>query len=129
VLKELREHRFYAPYVLALTMRLRRGELLGLTWKAVDLERGTLTVVTNLQRVGGELPLVQPKTATSTRTLPLPRLAVDALRDHQERLAQERVAAGMEWKGNGLVFPSRIGTPYEPDNLRRSWDRFGASSG
>ncbi|MGA6158920.1 hypothetical protein ACPEIC_36880 [Stenotrophomonas sp. NPDC087984] len=22
----------------------------------------------------------------------------------------------------GLVFPPRIGTPYEPDNLRRSWD-------
>ncbi|GAA2655289.1 site-specific integrase [Streptomyces aculeolatus] len=121
VLKELREHRFYALYVLALTMGMRRGELLGLTWTAVDLERGTLTVATNLQRVGGELRLVQPKTATSTRTLPVPGLAVDALREHQERQAQERVAAGMEWKENGLVFPSRIGTPYEPDNLRRSW--------
>ena len=37
----------------------------------------------------------------------------------------------MDWKENGLVFPSRIGTQYEPDNLRRSWEpvrrKFGLS--
>lgn len=131
VLKELRDHRFYALYVLALAMGMRRGELLGLSWTAVDLERRTLVVAANLQRVGGELRLVQPKTASSVRTLPLPPLVVDALVEHKERQAQERAAAGMDWKENGLVFPSRIGTPYEPDNLRRSWDpvrrKFGLS--
>lgn len=121
VLKALREDRFYALYVLAMTLGLRRGELLGLTWTAVDLERGTLIVATNLQRVDGELRLMQPKTASSTRTLPLPSLARDALIEHGERQAQERAAAGMDWRENGLVFPSRIGTPFEPDNLRRSW--------
>ncbi|MBI0299886.1 site-specific integrase [Streptomyces sp. PRKS01-29] len=122
VLKELRDHRLHALYVLALLLGMRRGELLGLRWSAVDLERGTLTVLTNLQRVGGELRLVLPKTRSSERTIPLPPLAVSALRAHQERQAQERAAAGMAWQENGLVFPSRIGTPYEPDNLRRSWD-------
>lgn len=121
VLKELSEHRLYALYVLAMTLGMRRGELLGLHWSAVELKGGTLTVATNLQRVGGELRIVQPKTRTSVRTLPLPALAVEALREHQERQAQERADAGMEWKEHGLVFPSRIGTPYEPDNLRRSW--------
>ncbi|WP_314175696.1 tyrosine-type recombinase/integrase [Streptomyces winkii] len=122
VLKELRDHRLYALYVLALLLGMRRGELLGLRWSAVDLEKGTLTVVTNLQRVSGELRLVLPKTRSSERTIPLPALAVVALREHQERQAQERVTAGSGWKENGLVFPSRLGTPFEPDNLRRSWD-------
>jgi integrase len=121
VLKELRPHRLYALYVLAMTLGLRRGELLGLHWAAVDLDKGTLTVSTNLQRVGGELRIVPPKTRTSERTLPLPPLALEALREHGERQAQERAAAGERWKEHGLVFPSRIGTPYEPDNLRRSW--------
>ncbi|NLU68470.1 site-specific integrase [Streptomyces sp. HNM0574] len=121
VLKELHEHRMYALYVLAMTLGMRRGELLGLYWDAVDLEKGTLTVATNLQRVGGELRIVQPKTRTSVRTLPLPSLAARALTEHRERQAQERADAGMEWREHGLVFPSRIGTPYEPDNLRRSW--------
>lgn len=121
VLKELREHRFYALYVLAMTLGMRRGELLGLHWTAVDLEKGTLTIATNLQRVGGELRIVQPKTRTSVRTLPLLPLAVEALKEHQERQAQERADAGINWKEHGLVFASRLGTPYEPDNLRRSW--------
>jgi integrase len=35
----------------------------------------------------------------------------------------ERADAWPEWRENGLVFPTRIGTPMEPDNLRRSWGR------
>lgn len=103
-------------------MGMRRGELLGLRWDAVDLDRGTLIVERSLQRVEGELKLVRPKTQTSVRTLPLPPLVIKALTEHRERQAQERVAAGDRWKENGLVFTSRVGTPIEPDNIRRSWD-------
>ncbi|MFE9771022.1 tyrosine-type recombinase/integrase [Streptomyces sp. NPDC005931] len=45
-----------------------------------------------------------------------------ALTEHRERQAQEQAAAGTAWKEHGLVFTSRIGSPLEPDNLRRwSW--------
>jgi integrase len=37
--------------------------------------------------------------------------------------------AGTDWKEHGLIFPSRIGTPMEPDNLRRSWGRIRAAAG
>ncbi|MFD7729683.1 tyrosine recombinase XerC [Kitasatospora phosalacinea] len=121
--------RLHALYVLALAMGLRRGELLGLHWAAVDLDRGTLIVSSNLQRVDGVLQLGPTKTASSLRTLPLPPVVTAALREHQERQAQERVAAGERWKDTGLVFTSRVGTAIEPDNLRRSWcplrDRLG----
>lgn len=33
------------------------------------------------------------------------------------------------WQEHGLVFPTRIGTPMEPDNLRRSWGRITAAAG
>jgi integrase len=51
-----------ALYVLALCLGLRRGELLGLRWANVDHEAGSLEVVHALQRVGGELRFVRPKT-------------------------------------------------------------------
>lgn len=121
LLRSSADDRLHALYVLALVMGMRRGELLGLRWDAVNLERQTLTVERSLQRVNGELALAMPKTAASVRTVPLPPAVVKALTEHRERQAQERVAAGMEWKEHGLVFPSRIGTPLEPDNLRRSW--------
>ena len=41
--------RFYALYVLAITCGLRQGELLGLTWENVDLDKGTLQVRYQLQ--------------------------------------------------------------------------------
>ncbi|MCT2589501.1 site-specific integrase [Streptomyces sp. N2-109] len=121
LLRYAEEDRFHALYVLALVMGMRRGELLGLLWESVDLERGTLMVERSLQRVNGQLTLVRPKTRSSVRTVPLPPLVVQALTDHRERQAQERVAAGERWREKGLVFTSRVGTPLEPDNLRRSW--------
>jgi integrase len=129
VLKVAADERLYALYVLALCLGLRRGELLGLRWSDIDLDAETLEVSVSLQRVGGKLRLVPPKTDDSARTVPLPPICVKALRDHAERQAVERVAAGMDWEGHGLVFPSRLGTPMEPDNLRRSWGRICHTAG
>ncbi|WP_053914681.1 tyrosine recombinase XerC [Streptomyces sp. TP-A0875] len=121
LLRESADDRLHALYVLALVLGMRRGELLGLRWDAVDLDRQTLIVERALQRVAGELRLVRPKTVASVRTVPLPPAVVKALTEHREQQAQERAAAGTEWKEHGLIFTSRIGTPLEPDNLRRSW--------
>jgi integrase len=98
-------------------------------WSDIDLDAETLEVVVTLQRVGGALWLVPPKTQDSARTVPLPPICVKALRDHAERQAVERAAAGMDWESRGLVFPSRLGTPMEPDNLRRSWGRICQAAG
>jgi len=120
-LKSAADHRLAALYVLALFLGLRRGELLGLRWEHVDLDQATLEVVRTLQRVGGSLRLVPPKTEDSARTVPLPPVCVDALREHKRRQFSERADAWPDWQDHGLVFPSRRGTPMGPDNLRRSW--------
>jgi len=121
VLNAAATHRLRALYVLALYLGLRRGELLGLRWEDVDLDGEKLEVVQTLQRVGGKLQLVPPKTEDSARTLPLPSPCVEALREHRKRQFSERSDAWPDWEDCGLVFPSRRGTPMEPDNLRRSW--------
>ncbi|MEU2208449.1 site-specific integrase [Streptomyces hygroscopicus] len=106
VLKELRDHRLHALYVLALLLGMQRGELLGLCWSAVDLERGTLTVLTNLQRVGGELRLVLLKTRSSERTIPpLPPLAVS--RSVPTRSVRRRSGRRPAWPGRRTGWCSR----------------------
>ena len=80
VLRVAAGHRLYALYALALFLGLRRGELLGLRWVDVDLDGEKLEVVQALQRVGGRLRFVHPKTGDSERTVPLPRFCVEALR-------------------------------------------------
>jgi integrase len=71
----------------------------------------------------GDLLLKAPKTRKSRRTVPLPAPVVEALRAHKAAQARERLAAGATWHDSEMVFTSRVGTPMEPDNLRRSWYR------
>jgi integrase len=123
------DHRLYALYVLALFLGLRRGELLGLRWEDMDLDGSKLEVVQTLQRVGGSLRLVPPKTEDSARTVPLPPVCVHALREHKKRQFSERSKAWPDWEDHGLVFTSRRGTPIEPDNLRRSWSEIRSKAG
>jgi hypothetical protein len=56
--------RFYAAYVLAVYLRLRRAELLGLRWADVDLDQERLEVTQTLQRVDGGLQLLPPSHAS-----------------------------------------------------------------
>jgi integrase len=129
VLKAAKGERLYALYVLALCLGLRRGELLGLRWEDIDLDSGTLEVVQTLQRVGDALRFVRPKTEDSARTIPLPPLCIEALREHRRQQFTEQADTWPEWQENGLVFPTRIGTPMEPDNLRRSRGRIRTTAG
>jgi integrase len=115
--------------VLALYLGMRRGELLGLQWSDIDTERGTLTVRRTLQRTGGALRLVTPKTDTSVRTLPLLGLVEEALREHRKVQEAERAAAGDRWQETGHVFTTTIGTVIEPGNLRRTWEPLRRAAG
>ncbi|MCK2213684.1 tyrosine-type recombinase/integrase [Actinomadura sp. ATCC 31491] len=54
---------------------------------------------------------------------------MEALKEHRRKLFAERSDRWEEWKEHGLVFPSRCGTPMEPDNLRRSWGAIRKAAG
>ncbi|SCL16775.1 Site-specific recombinase XerD [Micromonospora nigra] len=112
-------HRLHALYVVAATLGLRRGELLGLRWSDLDLDTGTAAIGQTVQRAGGKLHLQDTKTEDSDSVLPLPDWTWLALLDHQERQGRERKRLAEIWQEHGLVFPSEVGTPMEPRNLNR----------
>ncbi|MFC4942346.1 tyrosine-type recombinase/integrase [Pseudonocardia sp. GCM10023141] len=122
LLVEARKTRLYGLYVVAATLGLRRGELLGLRWTDVDLVRATLTVAQTVQRVGGRLVVDDTKSQASDATVPLPKITRKALLDHLARQGKERVDAGEIWQEHGLVFPTSVGTPMEPRSLNRHFD-------
>lgn len=97
-------HWLHPLWTVAVCSGCRLGELLALTWADVDLKAGTLTITKSAQRVDGERVVTTPKTRAGTRTISLPRDAVDALR----RQATWRLQQG---KGGELVFTSRAGRP------------------
>lgn len=120
-LSAIRGHRLEALFSVALALGLRQGEALGLRWEDIDFRAGTLRVSYQLQRIGGKLTLVPPKTEKSRRTLVLPALIVERLREHESRQVAERLWAGSTWNDSGLVFANRRG---DPTQARRVIEQF-----
>ena len=115
-----REHRLYAFFYLSMATGLRRGELLGLRW--VDIEGSLLHVKQSLVKVGSKLIFSTPKTRKGFRTVALSPDVLEVLLLHRQRQDAERAVLGDAWAHPELVFASEVGTPLNPDNLKRVRD-------
>ena len=122
-------YRFEVAVVLALAYGMRRGEVLGLHWSALDWQTGTLRVTHGVKRVkdrdvssGRRTRLVvsELKTPKSRRTLVLTPELASRFRQHRARQAKAQMAAGSLWQDHGLIFASEVGTPMDPDNFSHS---------
>lgn len=127
LLASVRDHRLGAAFTVALSLGLRRGELLGLAWDDVDLAASPprVTIRRTLKRLPDRgLHLDEPKTPKSRRTLHLPGPVADELRAHRRRQIEERLALGDLWHdmplGADLVFRTPAGTAVDPDNFRNA---------
>lgn len=129
LLGELEGDRLAGVFVVALSTGLRRGELLGLRWRDVDLHGRTLFVRQALQRIDGQLRFVPPKTHRSARTVPLSQLATAAISAQRAKQAEDRLLVGPAWVDNDLVFASQLGTPLEPRNVTRRFDAVRTAAG
>ncbi|MBV1770106.1 MAG: site-specific integrase [Candidatus Desulforudis sp.] len=119
LLKAAAGDRLEALYVLAVTTGMRQGEILGLSWPNVDLDKGVIRVRQQLQwlpKVG--FAFSEPKTKKGLRTIPLTATAVTALKKHRARQNEGRLALGEAWRDeHDLVFTTTIGTPIDGTNL------------
>jgi integrase len=77
LLDTVRGNRWEAVFVLGATCGLRVGEALSLRYEDVDLVDGTVSI----RRTLWKYDTYPPKTSQSRRTLKLPAVALDALRD------------------------------------------------
>ena len=105
-LREAKDSGVYELYYLDLATGLRRGELLGLKWTDIDLDRGVLKIQRAISRQNGKVVEAPLKTKNAYRTLPLSADAIDVLK------AQKNKVGSSEW-----VFPSPTGGPMSPDSV------------
>jgi integrase len=110
-------------FVLIATAGLRRGEVLGLRWADVDLDRASLAVRRALVVVANVPTLQEPKTEAGRRQVPLASQAIAVLRAHRKRQAKERLAYADVHVGGDLVFAQEDGSPVHPDRLLDAFHR------
>jgi len=112
--------RLWPALFTAVSVGLRRGEVMGLRWSDVNLEVGVLRV--RQTRVMGRegIETGTPKTLNSTRDVHLPPSLVAVLAAHREQQNRERAEAGVAWRNTDAVFATVLGEWTHPDNLKRA---------
>lgn len=112
-----RPHRNAALYYVAIRCGLRLGELLGLRWLDIDLERRELRIAGQLQQGRRK----KGKTKKAHRTVPIAHDVIEILRTHRQNQIEERAISGEGWNKAGLVFCSENGTPLGGNNMWRQF--------
>lgn len=114
------ESSFYRlAWWLVLTLGLRAGEVCGLRWRDVDLERAEIYIQVAIAELRGKSHHDTPKN-DKKRKVAFARALVP-LFVAQRQAVQRRAAQGTKkgyWRENDLVFPGRGGRPMNPIALR-----------
>jgi len=108
--------RYEGLIVLGLTSGARWGELTGLYWSDLDLDRKVMHVQRSLIKGKGGYSFDTPKTRGSRRSVALTVRAAQALQRHKER----QRAAGHPVEGDALVFTNTVGNPVNHSHFRRN---------
>lgn len=103
--------KYRALLILDLVSGFRRGELVALRWKDVDLINGFVSVNFSAYKITGEPQKIkEPKTDGSKRTIAIPQSCVDILKKWKAQQAEMRLKMGSLWIEGDWVFTRENGT-------------------
>jgi len=115
---------YYVYFATLLYTGLRRGELLALRWRNLDLDSGALTVVETAYRLGnGEYRIKEPKTAQSRRTVTLPSSLVELFKIYRADQELLRIQLGVNLDVDEFVFIRPDGSPINPNAVTLAFKR------
>jgi integrase len=127
-LEEIASHRLHPAFYLAANSGMRRGEVLGLRWRDVDLNRSRLSVQQALVNIAYELELADVKTSTSRRTIDLDERTIAVLHAWRTCQLEEQLLVGRRHDEAALVFAQADGSPVHPDYFSQVFERHVARS-
>jgi integrase len=116
--------------LLAATYGLRRSEVLGLTWKAVNFQEKTILINKTVVKVGTaneERDVMKSK--QSRRTMPLTEDIADYLAELQARQAQDKLFLGAGYSDNDFICKWADGKPIKPDYISAEFKKLLARHG
>jgi integrase len=129
ILRAAEGHRWEAAAWLSFACGLRRGEVLGLRWREVDLEGGSLLVTGNVTRTkSAGLVRGATKNRRGVRAVPLSPDVVAVLKEHRKAQAKQRLASPV-WLDEDLVVCNEVGGLVDPRNMSRAYAAWARAAG
>lgn len=108
---------------------MRRGEILALRWKDIDLDRGLVAVRRSLEETSSGLHFKEPKTPRSRRSITLPASAIEMLRSLRADQAAARLRLGLGADVDWLVCSMPDGRPLRPRGITKAFAQLARSLG
>jgi integrase len=123
VLVRLAGKALYPAVVTALYTGVRRGELLAMRWRNIDLEAKILRIRESLEWTkSGGVRFKTTKTRAGRRDVSLPDFVADTLREHRRQQLEVRVALGLGKPAeDALVFATIEGEPLSLNATSKAW--------
>lgn len=120
LIETARPYRIFVPILLGALCGLRRGEIAALRWRSVDLDTGQLAVVASTEQTNTGCREKETKSGR-VRTIALPALLIEELRQHRIEQAQELLNIGVRVLPDHHVAMQADGTPLQPNGLTHAF--------
>lgn len=120
LIDSLRGTRLLVPILLAVMCGLRRGEIVALRWRHIDLATGKISVVESAEQTADGVRYKQPKSGRG-RSVALPPTVIEELRAHRLKQAEEFLRLGLRPTEDTFVYTREDGGPLQPRSLSRGW--------
>jgi integrase len=130
-LAKLHDERLRTLTIVALFTGMRLGEILALRDVHVRLDSGVIEVREALEETGAHgVRFKGAKSRAGRRTITLPTIALEALREHRRELLETRMKLGLgRLRPEDLLFPNLEGRPLRPNTVSSDWDELAARIG
>ncbi|NSZ19334.1 tyrosine-type recombinase/integrase [Agrobacterium vitis] len=122
MLDDLRKSRVFIAALLAALCGLRRGEIIALRWRDVDLATATIAVRQSAEQVGTEVRYKETKSGKS-RSVALSSTVLEELKRHRLAQAEEQLKLGTRPGTDSFVIAQIDGSPLKPVSLTHEWTR------
>jgi integrase len=126
LLDELRGSRLRLPVLLGVMCGLRRGEIVALRWKHIDLAARKMTVVESAEQTDAGIRYKPPKSGRG-RTVALSTMVTAELRQHRLAQAEELLRLGVRLSDATFVYTRQDGAPMQPRSLSQMWSTIGTT--
>lgn len=104
----------YIPVMIAIYTGARRGEVLGLSWENVNLEKGYIRIIDNLCATKNGLVIKETKNNTSNRTIAISDTLIKILKMHKIKQMENKLRLGCFYHDNNMVCCYEDGRMYNP---------------
>ncbi|MGN7799060.1 tyrosine-type recombinase/integrase [Leifsonia sp. 22587] len=122
-------HRLGALFELAVQTGMRRGEIIGLRWSDVNMDKSTITIRNNRTTAGTTIVENAPKTSAGRRTITYDPMTGGVLLTWGAQQRAEADTLGSAWEDTGYVFTYVDGQPLKPQYVTRLFDKLRVQAG